>query len=202
VTPAFILNGDKAQPGERERQAFARMLTSHPQFEGAVINLVTKAGANQIHGDLFEFLRNRDFNARNASALARDSLKRNQFGGVIGGPVRKNKLFFFAGYQGTWSKSDPPEIINFVPTQAMLNGDFTSLASPACNGRQITLGAPFVNNQILPSLLSPVALNVLKKIPRSGDPCGKYQFGITNNSREHQVVGKMDYIRSEKNTLF
>jgi hypothetical protein len=100
VTPAFILNGDKAQPGERERQAFARMLTSHPQFEGAVINLVTKAGANQIHGDLFEFLRNRDFNARNASALARDSLKRNQFGGVIGGQVRKNKLFFFAGYQG------------------------------------------------------------------------------------------------------
>ncbi len=97
---------------------------------GGVVNLVTKAGANQIHGDLFEFLRNGDFNARNASALARDTLKRNQFGGVIGGPVRKNKLFFFAGYQGTWSKSDPPESINFVPTQAMLNGDFTALASP------------------------------------------------------------------------
>src|SRR5712691_640431 len=59
---------------------------------GAVINMVTKAGTNQIHGDLFEFLRNGDFNARNASDLARDSLKRNQFGGVIGGPVRKNKL--------------------------------------------------------------------------------------------------------------
>src|SRR6266478_1438883 len=169
---------------------------------GGVVNLVTKAGANQIHGDLFEFLRNGDFNARNASALARDTLKRNQFGGVIGGPVRKNKLFFFAGYQGTWSKSDPPESINFVPTQAMLNGDFTALASPACNGRQITLGAPFANNQISPSLLSPVALNVLKKIPRSADPCGTYRFGITNNSREHQVVGKMDYIRSEKNSLF
>src|SRR5216684_8933868 len=169
---------------------------------GGVVNLVTKAGANQIHGDLFEFLRNGDFNARNASALARDTLKRNQFGGVIGGPVRKNKLFFFAGYQGTWSKSDPPDNINFVPTQAMLNGDFTALASPACNGRQITLGAPFANNQISPSLLSPVALNVLKKIPRSADPCGTYRFGITNNSREHQVVGKMDYIRSEKNSLF
>ena len=169
---------------------------------GAVINMVTKAGTNQIHGSLFEFLRNGDFNARNASALARDSLKRNQFGGVLGGPVRKNKLFFFGGYQGTWNRSDPPVTVNFVPTQAMLNGDFTAIASVACNGRQITLGAPFVNNQISPSLLSPVALNLLKKIPRSEDPCGRIQFGIKNNSREHQVVGKMDYIRSEKHTLF
>src|SRR5882724_9359692 len=169
---------------------------------GAVIHIVTKTGSNQIHGDLFEFLRNGDFNGRNASALARDSLKRNQFGGVLGGPVRKNRLFFFGGYQGTWSRSDPPVTINFVPTQAMLNGDFTALASPACAGSQKTLGAPFVNNQISPSLLSPVALNVLKKIPRSEDPCGRYQFGIANNSRENQVVGKMDYIRSEKHTLF
>src|SRR5260370_8380835 len=169
---------------------------------GSVINVVTKAGSNQIHGDLFEFLRNGDFNARNASALARDSRKGKEGGGVMGGAGRENKLFFFAGYQGTWSRSDPPDTINFVPTQAMLNGDFTFLASPACNGRQITLGAPFVNNQISPSLLSPVALNVLKKIPRPQDPCGKYQFGIKNNSREHQVVGKMDYIRGEKNTLF
>jgi hypothetical protein len=79
---------------------------------GAVINLVTKSGTNQFHGDLFEFLRNGDFDARNANGTARDSLKRNQFGGVIGGPIRKNKLFFFAGYQGTWSKSDPPETID------------------------------------------------------------------------------------------
>jgi TonB dependent receptor len=168
---------------------------------GAVINMVTKAGTNQIHGDLFEFLRNGDFNARNASQPARDSLKRNQFGGVIGGPVRKSKLFFFGGYQGTWTRSDPAASIVFVPTQAMLNGDFTTLASPACAGKQVTLGAPFVNNQISLSLLNPVALNVLKKVPVSPDPCGKYQYGIANPQREHQVVGKMDYIRSEKNTL-
>ena len=174
----------------------------HGFHSGAVINMVTKTGANQIHGSLFEFLRNGDFNARNASALARDSLKRNQFGGVVGGPVRKNKLFFFAGYQGTWSRSDPPVTINFVPTQAMLNGDFTALASPACAGTQRNLAAPFANNQISPSRLSPVALNLLKKIPRSEDPCGRYQFGIANNSRENQVIGKVDYLRSEKHTLF
>jgi len=168
---------------------------------GAVVNMVTKSGTNQIHGDLFEFLRNGDFNGRNANALARDSLKRNQFGGVLGGPVRKNKLFFFAGYQGTWERSDPATTINFVPTQAMVNGDFTAIASPACAGTQRNLPSPFVNNQILPSLLSPVALNLLKKIPRSDDPCGRYQFGIRNPTRENQVIGKMDYIRSEKHTL-
>src|SRR5271168_4643198 len=141
---------------------------------GSVVNMVTKSGVNQFHGDLFEFLRNGDFDARNRFGTARDSLKRNQFGGVISGPIRKNKLFFFAGYQGTWSKSDPPETIDYVPTQAMLNGDFTALASPACNGgKQINLGAPFVNNQISPLLLSPVALNIDKLVPLSTNPCGK-----------------------------
>src|SRR6266849_259359 len=80
-------------------QEFGTQMGSTPArygfHSGAVVNMVTKAGANQIHGDLLEFLRNGDFNGRNANALARDSLKRNQFGGVIGGPVRKNKLFFF-----------------------------------------------------------------------------------------------------------
>ena len=146
---------------------------------------------------LFEFLRNGDFNARNANALARDSLKRNQFGGVIGGPVRQNKLFFFAGYQGAWERSDPSTTIVFVPTQAMINGDFTVIASPACSGTQRNLPAPFVNNQILPSQLSQVALNLLKRVPRSDDPCGRYQYGIPNPTRENQVVGKVDYIRSE-----
>src|SRR5712692_9534225 len=87
-------------------QEFSTQIGSVPArygfHSGAVVNMVTKSGTNQIHGDLFEFLRNGDFNGRNANALARDSLKRNQFGGVIGGPVRKNKLFFFAGSQGTW----------------------------------------------------------------------------------------------------
>src|SRR5437867_9310967 len=67
----------------------------------ATINAVTKAGTNQFHGDVFEFVRNSVFNARNFFATSRDTLKRNQFGGVVGGPIRKDKLFFFGGYQGT-----------------------------------------------------------------------------------------------------
>ncbi len=170
---------------------------------GSVVNLVTKSGTNQFHGDLFEFLRNGDFDARNAFATARDTLKRNQFGGVIGGPIRKNKLFFFAGYQGTWTKSDPPQTVDFVPTQNMLNGDFSAFTSPACNGgKQINLGGPFVNNQLKPGQFSPVALNVLKIVPLAANPCGKFTFGIINDSNENQLVGKVDYIRSNKHTLF
>src|SRR5207244_6549743 len=65
------------------------------------VNAVTKAGTNDYHGDLFEFVRNGAFNARNAFALTNDGLKRNQFGGTVGGPIIRNKLFFFAGEQGT-----------------------------------------------------------------------------------------------------
>src|SRR5438128_9418027 len=71
------------------------------------VNLVTKSGTNDLHGDLFEFVRNGRFNARNIFALQRDSLKRNQFGGTVGGPLVKNKLFFFGGYQGTTIRQDP-----------------------------------------------------------------------------------------------
>src|SRR5438128_6549560 len=121
----------------------------------ATVNAVTRSGSNEFHGDVFEFVRNGIFNARDAFATKRDTLKRNQFGGVIGGAVLKNKLFFFAGYQGTKVRQDPPDTLGFVPAAAMFAGDFTTFASPACNtGRQMTLRAPFVNNRIDPALFS------------------------------------------------
>src|SRR5262249_38749872 len=131
----------------------------------AVVSAITKSGTNAFHGDLFEFVRNGDFNARNFFAAKRDSLKRNQFGGVIGGPIKKDKLFLFAGYQRTSNRSDPPTSISYVPTSAMLAGNFSAIASPACNGgKQISLSAAagFVNNTISPSSFSPVALNLEK----------------------------------------
>src|SRR5262249_21298976 len=112
---------------------------------GATVNSVTKSGTNEFHGDLFEFVRNDLFNARNYFATTGSTLKRNQFGGTAGGPIVKNKLFFFGGYQGTTVRQDPADVRNFVPTEAMLAGDFTAITSPLCNtGRQITLRAPFV----------------------------------------------------------
>ena len=170
----------------------------------SAVNLVTKSGTNEIHGDAFEFLRNYHFNARNFFAPTRDSLNRNQFGGTIGGPVLKNKLFFFEGFQGRVEKSNPPTSTSFVPTAAMLAGDFTAIASASCSGRQINLAssAGFVNNRINPALFNPVALSILKHIPVSTDPCGKVQYGIPNNSQEQQNLTRVDYTLSPSQTLF
>jgi Carboxypeptidase regulatory-like domain/TonB dependent receptor-like, beta-barrel len=172
------------------------------QHASAAVNAVTKSGTNLIHGDMFEFVRNYIFNARDYFAPARDSLKRNQFGGVIGGPIIKNKLFFFSGYQGTVEHSNPPTTTSFVPTESMLNGDFTAFASAACQGTNKTLAAPFVDNKISPDKFNPQALNLLKFVPVSTDPCGRLQYGIVNNNREHQVVGRMDYQLNPKQTVY
>jgi len=170
----------------------------------AAVNAVTKSGTNQFHGDAFEFVRNGVFNARNFFATSRDSLKRNQFGGVIGGPIKKNKLFFFGGYQGTIQRSDPPQTIAYVPTPAMLAGDFTAFASPACQGRQVTLPAAqgFVNNQISPSRFDPAALIIDKRLPMPTDLCGKLTYGLKTNSEERLAVAKVDYQKSEKQSMF
>src|SRR4029079_13645441 len=107
-------------------------------YSGAAVNSVTKSGTNEFHGDLFEFVRNDLFNARNYFATKNSTLKRNQFGGTLGGPIKQHKFFFFGGYQGTTVRQDPADSKSFVPTAAMLAGDFTAITSPACNsGRTI-----------------------------------------------------------------
>ena len=125
----------------------------------ASVNSVTKSGANNFHGDLFEFVRNDLFNARNYFATTHSTLKRNQFGGAAGGPIVRNRLFFFAGFQGTTLRQDPSDIKQYVPTAAMLAGDSTAVTSAACNaGRPITLRTPFANNRIDPALFSKAAV--------------------------------------------
>ena len=135
--------------------------------------------------------------------MKRDSLKRNQYGGTIGGPIVKNKLFFFGGYQGTKTRSDPGDTIRFVPTAAMLSGDFITLTSPGCNaGRQINLTAPFVNNRINPAQFSRAAMNLAAKLPKAQDDCGKITYGLVEKINEMQAVGKVDYQRSANHSIF
>ncbi len=172
----------------------------------ATVNAVTRSGGNQIHGNLFEFVRNYLFNSRDAFAKARDTYKRNQFGGVIGGPIMKDKMFFFGGYQRTSLRSDGQQNTAFIPTPATLQGDFTALA--ACNG--ITLksafpdGSPtgFSGNKIDPKLLNPVAVNIMKTFPVTNDPCGRTLYGLVANQDEDQVVAKLDYTFSSKHSVF
>ena len=173
------------------------------QHAGGAVNVVTKSGTNAFHGTAFEYVRNKVFNARNTFALERDGLKRNQFGGVLGGPVVQNKLFFFGGYQLTLQRSQPTSNTAFVPTPAMLAGDWTRVTSTECNsGGQITLRAPFQNNRIDPALLSTPALNLAKRLPSTADPCGKVQYGQRTDYDEHLVVGRIDYQANGKHLLF
>ena len=173
------------------------------EHSAAAVNAVTKSGGNSFHGDAFEFLRNGDFNARDTFAPTRDTLKRNQFGGTFGGPIKRNKIFFFLGYQGTLNRSDPTGGTAFIPTPAMQAGNFTAFESPACNGGvQKTLNAPFVNNMIAPSLLNSSALAIMKYYPPTSDPCGKEQFGTVQDSDEHLALARGDYQLSDKHTFF
>src|SRR5437870_8256066 len=144
---------------------------------GGAVNAVTKAGTNDFHGTLFEFVRNYAFNARNFFAPTRDGLKRNQYGGTIGGPIKKNKLFFFAGYQGTITRQSPQNTFAFVPTADMIAGDFTTFASRTCQRDAIDLRAPFQNNRLAPSQISQAAVNIAKRLPAPVDQCGRTSWG-------------------------
>src|SRR5262245_10977035 len=156
---------------------------SHP---GGAINVVTKSGTNEFHGDAFWFVRNGSFNARNFFAPVRDSLKRNQYGGVLGGPIAKDKLFFFQGYEGTIQRTAPATTISYVPTRDVLAGNFQAILAPPCQTRQVNLPPSVATNNILvPGLINPVALKYAALLPLSTDPCGKIQYGIPSNSDEH-----------------
>jgi len=95
------------------------------------INVVTKSGTNKFHGDVFEYLENDALNARPFFADSNTPFKRNQFGGSIGGPIKKNKMFFFGDYQGTRMVQSSPAITT-APTTKMYNGDFSELYTSGC----------------------------------------------------------------------
>jgi len=158
---------------------------------GGVVNIVTRSGANEIHGSAFEFLRNGALNARQFFAVTADALKRNQFGGSVGAPIRKNKLFYFGTYQGTRVRNVPSGQVQFVPTQEQRNGDFTGV-------RQLTdpvSGQPFAGNQIPASRLSPVALYFMQHIPLPNGAGGRLSFpGAAIAQADNQFMNKVDYV--------
>jgi carboxypeptidase family protein len=183
---------------------------SASQGRGSSVSAVTKSGTNDFHGDLFEFVRNDLLNATTYFAALdsngnkkESTLKRNQYGGTLGGPIQKNKLFFFGGFQGTKVRRDPNDVQAYVPTAAMLAGDFTTFASAACNARgAVTLRAPFVNNRIDPALFSPVAKNLAARLPKTNDPCGLITYGQRQVEDQKMFVGKVDYQQTDKHSLF
>jgi hypothetical protein len=171
---------------------------SNGTHAGGTITAVTKSGTNGFHGDAFDFFRNGDMNARNFFAPTRDTLKRNQYGGTIGGPIKKDKIFFFFGYQGTRTRQDPASTNAFVPTPAMITGDFTACpaAIPAA------LASQFTGGKIAPSLFDPAALKLAAALPATTGPCGNTSFGLVTKIDEGQYVSRVDYQLNQKESLF
>ena len=179
----------------------------------AAVNAITKSGTNEYHGSLFEFIRNNSFNAINAATQIPDTLKRNQFGGTIGGPIKRNKLFFFAGHQTTIERASSIPTPQFVPTAAMMAGNFTTFASRACSGGvQRVLRAPVVNGgtdangntiyTVPSSLLSPAGLALSSKLPPAQDECGTVRFSRQTANNEYTSVGKIDYTWNQQHSMF
>jgi hypothetical protein len=196
---------DALQEFSVETSAVSSRFGIHP---GATVNVVTKSGTNAFHGDLFEFLRNGDLNARNFFALSRDSLKRNQYGGTAGGRIIRDKLFFFGGFQGTINRSNPPSTSTRIPTTAMLAGNFSAVASAACGGKPLinpfANNAPFPGNQVPVGLLNPVSVKTATQYLPIGaaDQCGNVTYGIPITGDENQYIGRVDWLQNTKHTVF
>src|SRR5579863_5368683 len=140
----FILNGVLVQElgfsgagaiPNLDSLAEFRILTNnfdaeYGNYSGGLINVVTKSGTNGYHGNLFEFLRNTDFDAANFfDHGSRGAYHQNQFGGTVGGPVKKDKIFFFADYQGNRLIQGVTQVIKGAPTSDILGGNLSSLES-------------------------------------------------------------------------
>jgi hypothetical protein len=171
---------------------------------GGVVNVVTKSGTNEFHGSAFEFFRNYKLNAANFFS-GRDALKRNQFGGALGGPVIKDKTFFFGSYQGTRIRSSTPGALRTSPSEAMKNGNFAEWLR--ANG-QGAIRDPLAPTQVFPgnimpaSRIDPVAANLMKMFPSSTDSTYQIRFGTPASiTDDNQVIARGDHMIGQRHRL-
>jgi hypothetical protein len=169
---------------------------------GAVVNVVTKSGTNQFHGDLFEFVRNGAFNARNYFANKVDPLKRNQFGGTIGGPIHHDTSFFFFGWQKTIIRSVNNATNAIVPTADNLNGNF-SLTNPTTVITNPFTHVPYASNASI-GPIDPVAINMSKllPVPAAGSTSGVVTFGTPLQQNFDEYIARVDQVLRGQDRLF
>ena len=174
----------------------------------AVVSIQTKTGTNSFHGGAFEFIRNSALNAADYFSKTVDPLRRNQFGGFLGGPVIKDKLFFFTNYQGTRQSLVSSANVTYTPTAAMLQGDFSAVTNPT-TGAPVTLNAPFATvngkpNQVSPSQFSPGAVRLAKLLPLGGDPAtGKTNFvNPAQRGSYDEGTARLDYTLNQNQRVF
>jgi hypothetical protein len=194
-TPSVFPNPDALEEFSLQTSNYSAELGRNA---GAVMNAVTRSGSNNLHGTLFEFLRNQDMDSRNFFANSVSPFKRNQFGGTVGGPIRKDKTFFFGSYQGTRVNSEPGTQTPIVPSAAQRTGDFTG----AKTIKDPLTGNPFPNNIIPASRLSPVAVNFMNDfVPLPNSPNNVYTFPSESTTVDDQAVAKIDHTVTAANHL-
>lgn len=174
---------------------------------GAVINVITRSGGNEIHGSAFEFLRNKDLNSRQFFDATEPPFQQNQFGFAVGGPIIKNKMFFFGDYQGLRVHESSTSILT-EPTAALRTGDFSAYPSviydPTTYNASTNTRTPFAGNIIPVSQLDPVAHNLLAIFPLPNLPGNTNNFRVNNLAaqNEDQYDIRVDDVLSEKDSLF
>ncbi len=165
---------------------------------GANMIALTKSGTNQFHGTLFEFLRNEKLNARNFFAITVPPFRRNQYGGTLGGPLRKDRTFFFVSFQGTRERSAPGSVTATVLTPAQRTGDFSGLS------RALTdpAGGVFPGNRIPASRLYSPAVKFLDAfVPTPNLGPSLVTFASQQTVDDDQFVAKVDHSLSSSNQL-
>lgn len=175
---------------------------------GGQIIVSTKSGTNQIHGSVYEFLRNSAMDARNFfSTGSIPSFKRNQFGATLGGPIIKNKTFFFYSYEGL-RLSQAVTALTIVPTVAMKSGDFSGLL-PGRIIRDPLTNQPFPGNIIPRDRFSAVGVDLLKFYPDPTypttpgmQPINNYLFNVPRPERYNQHSVKVDHQFSSKDSAY
>ena len=165
----------------------------------AVVAAVTKSGTNEFHGSLWNFFRNDKLDARRFFDSSKAKLRYNQFGGTIGGPIIRNKVFFFGSYQGIRTRQEASSTSAFPPTDAERRGDFTA-SNPAPNDP--LTGQPFPGRVIPVSRFDPVAVNFMNELlplPNSAD--GRLSVLSPTPTSGDDILGKFDWQASDNDRL-
>jgi Carboxypeptidase regulatory-like domain len=182
---------------------------------GGMVNVVTKSGTNQFHGEAFEFIRNNYIDATNFYSTSPDTLHQNQFGGTFGGPIKRNKMFAFAAYQRTEAKQSQASKEAYVPTADNLKGDYSTTDGVNCESSKkfVQLVDP-LTGATLPGDIYPtqptynaqsLALDKYLPVPVSSvdtQNCGLVSYSIPSETYDNQFVTRVDYTVGSKQNIY
>ncbi len=168
---------------------------------GAIVNAVTKSGTNKLHGSLYEFVRNDAFDSRSFFAVSKGKLRRNQFGGSAGGPIIRNKAFFFGSYEGVRDRQGQTVSNLVVPTELERRGDFTASAQKPRDPS--AANALFPGSLIPQARFDPAALKFLSllQVPLPNSSGNRAIYNRPQNLDSDQYLGRGDYSISQSQRI-